>query len=73
MKLLFDNSYSHYGSLIPGDEFQMNLPSWWSSVLSSLVKTLLPVLRSQNIPCLCQNWDKGFELDWLMHDAAGGI
>uniref|UniRef100_A0A803VV95 Kinesin family member 13A n=1 Tax=Ficedula albicollis TaxID=59894 RepID=A0A803VV95_FICAL len=41
-----------------GDEFQMNLPSWWSSVLSSLVKILLPVLRPQTIPYLCQNWDK---------------
>ncbi|XP_064908385.1 kinesin-like protein KIF13A isoform X2 [Columba livia] len=41
-----------------GDEFQMNLPSWWSSVLSSLVKSLLPVLRPQTIPYLCQNWDK---------------
>ncbi|XP_057280323.1 kinesin-like protein KIF13A isoform X1 [Pezoporus wallicus] len=41
-----------------GDEFQMNLPSWWSSVLSSLLKILLPVLRPQTIPYLCQNWDK---------------
>ncbi|XP_051467835.1 kinesin-like protein KIF13A isoform X1 [Apus apus] len=41
-----------------GDEFQMNLPSWWSSVLSSLVKMLLPVLRPQTILYLCQNWDK---------------
>ncbi|XP_071660705.1 kinesin-like protein KIF13A isoform X3 [Patagioenas fasciata] len=41
-----------------GDEFQMNLPSWWSSVLSSLLKSLLPVLRPQTIPYLCQNWDK---------------
>uniref|UniRef100_A0A8D2M714 Kinesin family member 13A n=1 Tax=Zonotrichia albicollis TaxID=44394 RepID=A0A8D2M714_ZONAL len=41
-----------------GDEFQMNLPSWWSSVLSSLVKILLPVLRPQTISYLCQNWDK---------------
>ncbi|XP_071592446.1 kinesin-like protein KIF13A isoform X3 [Heliangelus exortis] len=41
-----------------GEEFQMNLPSWWSSVLSSLVKILLPVLRPQTIPYLCQNWDK---------------
>ncbi|KAM6135226.1 kinesin-like protein KIF13A [Pterocles gutturalis] len=41
-----------------GDEFQMSLPSWWSSVLSSLVKILLPVLRPQTIPYLCQNWDK---------------
>uniref|UniRef100_A0A8C3TU53 Kinesin family member 13A n=1 Tax=Catharus ustulatus TaxID=91951 RepID=A0A8C3TU53_CATUS len=37
---------------------KMNLPSWWSSVLSSLVKILLPVLRPQTIPYLCQNWDK---------------
>ncbi|KAM6298882.1 kinesin-like protein KIF13A [Aegotheles albertisi] len=41
-----------------GDEFQMNLPSWWSSVLSSLMKILLPVLRPQTILYLCQNWDK---------------
>uniref|UniRef100_A0A8B9ISU1 Kinesin family member 13A n=1 Tax=Amazona collaria TaxID=241587 RepID=A0A8B9ISU1_9PSIT len=41
-----------------GDEFQMSLPSWWSSVLSSLLKILLPVLRPQTIPYLCQNWDK---------------
>uniref|UniRef100_A0A8U8ATM7 Uncharacterized protein n=1 Tax=Geospiza parvula TaxID=87175 RepID=A0A8U8ATM7_GEOPR len=41
-----------------GDEFQMNLPSWWSSVLSSLVKTLLPILRPQTISYLYQIWDK---------------